>query len=290
MPGSAATLQGHTEELLSKLRKAVATGAVRSRRRVRVVAIRLGIRVSLITAVLATMGSFAVVAGGISPADVFAPRGPESPNLLAAAAIPQPEPVDYSTSPLQVESTGPIPSADFIRSEIAALPTVVPGTRLSETEVKVYASLAGWPSELHPELLVVAHCESKNRPYATNGVMRGLMQLHPIWFGYSANSLDDWANPITNLRVAYSAYLYDLGRGNAPWTQWQCKPDGSVASAPAPAPELVLDDSGPATAASNGEPAAETVDEPKPTPTAAPWDTKPVWPPKPTSSGTAPAP
>jgi hypothetical protein len=165
------------------------------------------------------------------------------------------------------------------------MPTIVPGARLTPTQVKVYASLAGWPADLHDELLVVSHCESKNRPYATNGVMRGLMQVAPIWFDYSATPHSYWADPITNLRVAYSAYRYDLIRGNPAWTQWQCKPDGTVAPAPPPAPELVLEAGNGATGASNQPPAAEATEDSTPTPpaTPAPWDKKPAWPPSPGS-------
>ncbi len=290
MSDSTARLANTAEDYLSKLRKAVATGAVRGRRRVRVIAIRVGIKLSLVTAILAALGSFAVVAGGISPIDVLAPREPEAPNLLAAAALPTP---DYSAvEPLDLPENSPIPSATFIRQEIATLPAIAPGTRLTPSQVRVYASIAGWPSDLQDQLLVVSYCESKNRPYATNGVMRGLMQLHPIWFSYSANSLDDWANPITNLRTAYSAYQYDVARGNAPWTQWQCKPDGSVAPAPVPAPSLDLPSDAPAIAASNGVTTADTTDvaaeTATPTATPAPWDEKPAWPPSPKGSETPP--
>ncbi len=290
MSGSTARLADIAEDYLSKLRKAVATGAVRGRRRVRVIAIRVGIKLSLVTAIFVALGSFAVVAGGISPVDVLAPREPEPPNLLAAAAVPTP---DYSTvEPLDLPDNSPIPSATFIRQEIAALPPIVPGTRLTPSQVRVYASIAGWPSGLQDQLLVVSYCESKNRPYATNGVMRGLMQLHPIWFAYSSNSLDDWANPITNLRTAYSVYQYDIARGNAAWAQWQCKPDGTVAPGPVPTPSLNLPSEGPAIAASNGATTAGTTDAPSesptPTPTPAPWDAKPVWPPSPKGSDTPP--
>jgi hypothetical protein len=110
--------------------------------------------------------------------------------------------------------------------------------------------------------------------------MRGLMQLDPIWFNYSANSISEWADPITNLRVAYSTYLYDIGRGYTPWHQWQCKPDGTVAPAPIPVPALVIEEGGPALAASNADATtAEAAAEP--TPTVAPWDVEPSWPPKP---------
>lgn len=233
---------------------------------------------------LGAMGSFAVVAGDISPRDALAPRETRPPVVYPEPALmmePAPAP---EIDPALIPARPVVPSGDFIAGQLAALPTPVPGTRLSESTLLAYASLAGWPEHLHDELLVVARCESRNRPYATNGVVRGLMQLDPLWFSYTGIAIDDWADPLTNLRVAYGAYQYDIGRGHTAWTQWQCKPDGTVSAAP-PTPDSSL-----AEAASSGSAEAsanpsrdETTDasaEATPASTPAPWDNKPAWPPQ----------
>lgn len=99
----------------------------------------------------------------------------------------------------------------------------VTNRQLREGEMWLYAETAGWPPELIPELLRVAWCESNWTPYAENGHSYGLAQLVPLWFSYSGESFDHWDSPITNLRAARAAYLYDIARGNTPWAQWSCR-------------------------------------------------------------------
>jgi hypothetical protein len=223
---------------------------------------------------LLAMGSFALVAGGIAPGEVFAPRGPERLNVYAAAAVTV-EPV-FTVDPASLTVQPIVPDRTFITSVAMAVMAAQPAEPLSTDTLRAYASIAGWPSDLHDELLVVARCESHYRPLATNGAILGLMQMHPMWFAYTGTPIEEWDDPIANLRVAYGTYQYDLRRGNEPWAQWQCKPDGTVVAA------AVVAESAPANAeALAADLAAAGNPSPTPTATPAPWDEKPAWPPKP---------
>jgi hypothetical protein len=223
---------------------------------------------------LLAMGSFALVAGGIAPGDVFAPRGPERLNVYAAAAVTV-EPA-FAFDPAALTTQPVVPGNTFITGVAIAVMAAQPAEPLSTDTLRAYASIAGWPADLHDELLVVARCESHYRALATNGTMRGLMQIHPMWFAYTGIPIEEWDDPIANLRVAYGAYQYDLRRGNEPWTQWQCKPDGTVVAA------AVVGEPAPADAeALAADLAAAETPQPTPTATPAPWDETPVWPPKP---------
>lgn len=98
------------------------------------------------------------------------------------------------------------------------------GASYSSGTVKAWARQAGWPEGALDEVVAVAWCESRHRPAASNGIAYGLMQVVPLWFSYAGVPFSQWSDPVANLRVAYAAYRYDLNRGYAPWTQWQCKP------------------------------------------------------------------
>lgn len=267
-----------TEASLSKLRKAVANSAANGRRRARRYAIRLGIRAGLVVTMLGAMGSFALVAGGITAGDVLAPQAPDKLNAQPAAVVLPPlEPrLDGSTLPMEPA----LPSVDFVATVTGGIVANQAKGRLGEDALRAYASIAGWPAQLLDEIVVVARCESHNRAFITNGVMRGLMQLDPMWFSYTGVSLETWDAPIANLEAAFGVYQYDLRRGNPAWHQWACKPDGTVApSAVVGVPGLATDveaADGPEPARADSSPAT-----PAPGATPAPWEQKPAWPPKP---------
>jgi soluble lytic murein transglycosylase-like protein len=66
--------------------------------------------------------------------------------------------------------------------------------------------------------LAVARCESGMNPRAVGRAgERGLMQIHPVHFGWvdEARLFD----PLYNARIAYR-----LSRDGTSWAQWTCKP------------------------------------------------------------------
>lgn len=192
------------------------------------------------------------------------------------------------------------------------------GRPLSEDEIRMLARAAGWPEHTLGELLEVAWCESTYNPMAMNGqAIHGLMQVHTLWFNYSGLPRSQWSNALVNLQVALAAYNYDLQQGHAPWTQWQCRPGGIRIPTEEFAPHLpdvALEDEegsageeagGAADAADDSDtpetgqgaaggtggstsedspsgeptPGGSSAGEPGATPTPAPWDLKPSWPP-----------
>jgi hypothetical protein len=92
--------------------------------------------------------------------------------------------------------------------------------------VKMWLSQGGWPQELHNEALSVVFCESRNKPWAKsdNDLYRGLFGLSELWFDYSGENWENWADPVVNSKVAYATYLYDIKKNQPAWTQWMCKP------------------------------------------------------------------
>lgn len=101
------------------------------------------------------------------------------------------------------------------------------GGQLTEGEMRAVLEQAGWPAELVPAALAVSWCESKWSPYADgdSGRSKGLFQVNlQTWFPYAGEDPAQWADPLTNARVALAVYRYDIARGYAPWTQWSCKP------------------------------------------------------------------
>ena len=95
---------------------------------------------------------------------------------------------------------------------------------LSDAETRQVLTAAGWPVELHDQAMRVIDCESSFSPAATNVISWGLFQLVPLWFSYAGESFELWYDEYVNARVAWAAYQYDIGRGQAQWAQWQCKP------------------------------------------------------------------
>jgi hypothetical protein len=102
------------------------------------------------------------------------------------------------------------------------------------------AAQAGWPGDLHDDLVAVARCESSLRPNAQTAWAYGIMQLVPSWFDYAGTEFESWTDPVVNLQAAYAVYLYDINRGNAPWTQWVCKPPARTPTPAATATSTVL--------------------------------------------------
>jgi hypothetical protein len=224
------------------------------------------------------MGSFALVAGGIAAGDVLAPQAPEKLNTQPAAVVVPPLEPRLDGSTLPKEST--LPGPEFVATVTQDILANQSKGRLSETDLRAYASIAGWPAALLDEVVVIARCESHNRAFITNGVMRGVMQVHPMWFSYTGVAIEAWDSPIANLQAAYGAYQYDLRRGNPAWHQWQCKPDGTVAPpAIVGVPALATDVE--AADAAESAPTGASASTPAPAATPAPWDEKPVWPPRP---------
>lgn len=158
---------------------------------------------------------------------------------------------------------------------VTAAAIIAGGGQYAPSVIRGWARDAGWPESTLDQVVAVAWCESRHSPGATNGIAYGLMQVVPLWFGYAGYSFSQWADPMVNLKVALAAYQYDLNRGYAAWTQWQCKPwmvaeapgfvEEAVAPLPTPTPEPT------------SEPSATPSPSPSPTrtPTAAPVTTTP---------------
>jgi len=106
--------------------------------------------------------------------------------------------------------------------------------QLTEADIDAVLELAGWPRELWAEARAVV-CgignqsgfpwgESNCHPASRNGESLGLFQLWSGWFPYFGEDVSQWDDPVVNARTAWKVYQYDLGRGQAPWTQWSVKP------------------------------------------------------------------
>lgn len=148
----------------------------------------------------------------------------------AATATVEPSSTPAPTATATIRSQGGVAAAALISTS---------GESYSSGTVKAWARQAGWPESTLDAVVAVAWCESSHRPGVTNGIAYGLMQVVPLWFSYAGVPFSQWTDPVANLRVAYAAYNYDLNRGYAPWTQWQCKP--YMVAAP-PAEETGVED------------------------------------------------
>ena len=104
------------------------------------------------------------------------------------------------------------------------------GGTLAPEDVPHVLRAAGWPEHLHHEATLQIECESTYRAYVTNGVMLGLFQISDRqggwqgWWEYYGFDPARYAEPVYNAQLAWKIYNYDIERGYAPWTQWQCKP------------------------------------------------------------------
>ena len=123
------------------------------------------------------------------------------------------------SAPVVVATAAPSTAAD------AAVAPVTPGQAMDEAAMRAALTAGGWPVELHGAALAVAWCESGWRPDAVGdqGRARGLFQLWPLWWDYAGVDAGLWADPVANAKAAYAVYLYDIGRGYAPFTQWTCR-------------------------------------------------------------------
>lgn len=86
--------------------------------------------------------------------------------------------------------------------------------------------ISGWPPELWQQAREIAWCESRWHADSVGdgGASLGLWQLWTGWFAYAEEDVEQWADPVVNSRVALAVYRYDLARGQAPWSQWSCRP------------------------------------------------------------------
>ena len=99
---------------------------------------------------------------------------------------------------------------------------------LTASEVRSLALQAGF-SEWEADVVVVkAWCESRYVPWATNGVMLGLMQISdrqgswPGWWEYFGFDTSRYADPLYNLQLAKLIRGYEDERGYRPFANWEC--------------------------------------------------------------------
>ncbi len=163
----------------------------------------------------------------VAPADTATPVDTATPGATEPTETATLEPTATAVPPTAAPATPvpptpvPTPAWDYY-----------PVNQLSAADVRAAAASAGWPAELIDAVVDVAWCESSYRPNATNGWAYGMMQMVPNWFDYAGVDFAHWTDPVTNLRVAYAAYQYDISKGNAPWTQWVCRPPATAANVP----------------------------------------------------------
>lgn len=98
--------------------------------------------------------------------------------------------------------------------------------QLTDDHMDTVLSQAGWPESLRDEAKRVAWCESRWSPGAIGdgGNSVGLFQIGRSrpgwggWFLYFGADESQWADPVTNARVALFVYEY-----SGSWKQWSCK-------------------------------------------------------------------
>ena len=96
------------------------------------------------------------------------------------------------------------------------------GGTLTEAEMRAVLVEAGWPAAWHDDALSVAWCESHWSPYAVGdgGNSLGAWQLWRGWWAAAGQDLGQWADPLTNARVAL--YVRSVrGRFGGPGG-WSC--------------------------------------------------------------------
>lgn len=131
-----------------------------------------------------------------------------------------------SAVPVTDGDAGSIPAGGRIAPAPVATVAAASVGQLSEEQAIDVLQAAGWPSELIPQALAVAWCESKWSPGASgdSGRSRGWFQLNvATWFPYADEDPAMWADPLVNARVAWATYNYDLSRGQRAWQQWSCR-------------------------------------------------------------------
>jgi hypothetical protein len=144
---------------------------------------------------------------------------------------PRVERVSAFAAPDEAQPPAPPPGPDlsFLQD---------PPRTYTREEVKLIASVAGWPAHLLDQVAEVAWCESRYNALAINGRIYGLMQVYSLWFAYGGHDVALWRDPVVNMRAALTAYQYDMAKGYEPWTQWQCRPGGRRIPASEFAPPL----------------------------------------------------
>ena len=127
----------------------------------------------------------------------------------------------------------PAPTVSVAPPPYAVLDTSV---QLTEAQAREALTATGWPGELHTQALAV-FCgignarfpsgESNCSPHAMGdgGNSLGFAQLNAAtWAPYCGVTPEMLMDLHVNLACAYQVYLYDIGRGHAPWSQWSVKP------------------------------------------------------------------
>lgn len=140
---------------------------------------------------------------------------------LAPAIFPS-----MTATPTATPSPVPTPTPQPAPLPVVTVAAAGVQVALTDLEFDALLSQTAWPRGLWAQVKTVAWCESGWRPWAEgdHGNSRGLMQLNAIWFAYGGEDAAQWADPLVNLRAAWAAYQYDIGRGYEPWTQWGCSP------------------------------------------------------------------
>lgn len=125
---------------------------------------------------------------------------------------------DYETPPVVTPALPAAPTE-------AAYPTI-----LSYEQLRDVLAQAGWPEWLAQQAIAVAFCESNYGRHKTNGVMLGLFQLSDAqngwqgWWQYFGFDSSRYAEPVYNAQLALLIVYYDIERGYAPFSQWECRP------------------------------------------------------------------
>lgn len=92
-------------------------------------------------------------------------------------------------------------------------------------EIRGFAATAGWSADQLDHVVQVAWCESTYNAAALGryGTL-GLMQLMPFWFDIAGIDRANWADPVSNLRVALVVYQDGIATSRDPWSAWECVP------------------------------------------------------------------
>jgi hypothetical protein len=146
-----------------------------------------------------------------------------------AEATPVAEPAPAATvaeeppaPPAQAPPPAPVP-APAVAPPAPAVPSL-PDRYLTVDELRSAALAAGWPAALLPQIETVAWCESRYHTHAQYLGALGLMQMLPFWFEVAGLDRAMWADPVTNLKAAYVAYVEHERITGDPWSAWTCKP------------------------------------------------------------------
>lgn len=202
----------------------------------------LNVRQRAAAAIIIAAVALTSLCGAARPGGIETEREPADSHVVASAAtysafvpgvaadhVPEVVAPGGPVAPLpelpEVSAAAVEPTA-VVRELRTTEPSGNPG-QLGEPQLREVLTLAGWPESLHDEAVAVVRCESNFRPGAVGdgGASVGLFQLNKAtWFPYAGEDAEMWADPVTNARVAWATYNYDLARGYVPWKQWTCRP------------------------------------------------------------------